>query len=64
MFLQVEDQSNSMAVARFRAVEMRTVLIPGFFILIRIWGTLQFLIYAFSGDKSTHLLTYFQVRLN
>ncbi|CAB4001438.1 G- coupled receptor 157-like [Paramuricea clavata] len=56
----VEDQSNSMAVARFRAVEMRTVLIPGFFILIRIWGTLQFLIFAFSGDKSTRVLTYFQ----
>ncbi|XP_028413188.1 G-protein coupled receptor 157-like [Dendronephthya gigantea] len=48
----VEEQSNAMSVARFRAVEMRTISIPIFFICIRIWGTLQFFNYAFTGDSN------------
>ena len=47
----VESSSSSVVVARFRAVEARAIVIPLFFIIIRIWGTLQFFIFTFSGAK-------------
>ena len=64
MSFQVEGDSSSTVIARFLAVEARAIMIPKFFVFIRIWGTLRFFIFAFSGaeesDRAMFLL-YMQV---
>ena len=64
MSLQVESDSSSAAAARFLAIEARAIMIPKFFVFIRIWGTLRFLIFAFSGTTGydgPQFLLYLQV---
>ena len=63
MSLQVESDASTAVAARFLAIEARAIMIPKFFVFIRIWGTLRFLIFAFSGTTESDgpkLLLYLQ----
>ena len=63
----MESDSSSTLVARCLAVEARAIMIPKFFVFIRIWGTLRFLIFAFSGTTESdgpQFLLYLQVSIN
>ena len=61
--LQIENNHSS-TVTRFRLAEKRMLAIPVSFIIIRIWGTIRFMLYSYNGGTIDTFLSYLQVNKN